>query len=142
LRKLGGLLVEGGGEVAGPARAVLGLGLNVAMPAAAATAIAQPWSDLAKLAGGVAPSRNTLAAALLAHWLPALAEFDARGLAPFLPRYARLDALSGRGVVLHADGGGERIGQALGLSADGALRVRIGSVEHSIHAGEVSVRAA
>ena len=142
LRKLGGLLVEGGGEVAGPARAVLGLGLNVAMPAAAATAIAQPWSDLAKLAGGVAPSRNTLAAALLAHWLPALAEFDARGLAPFLPRYARLDALAGREVVLHADGGDERIGQALGLSADGALRVRIGSVEHSIHAGEVSVRAA
>jgi BirA family biotin operon repressor/biotin-[acetyl-CoA-carboxylase] ligase len=142
LRKLGGLLVEGGGEVAGPARAVLGLGLNVAMPATAATAIAQPWSDLATLAGGVAPSRNALAAALLAHWLPALAEFDARGLAPFLPRYARLDALAGREVVLHADGGDERIGHALGLSADGALRVRIGSDEHSIHAGEVSVRAA
>jgi BirA family biotin operon repressor/biotin-[acetyl-CoA-carboxylase] ligase len=112
------------------------------MPAAAAAAIAQPWSDLAALAGGAAPSRNALAAALLAHWLPALAEFDAQGLAPFLPRYARLDALAGREVVLHADSGGDRIGQALGLSADGALRVRIGSVEHNIHAGEVSVRAA
>ena len=141
LRKLGGLLVEGGGEVAGPARAVLGLGLNVAMPAATATAIAQPWSDLAMLAGGVAPSRNAVAAALLARWLPALAEFDARGLGSFLPRYARLDALAGREVVLHADGGADRVGQALGLSDDGALRVRIGSGEHNIHAGEVSVRA-
>jgi BirA family biotin operon repressor/biotin-[acetyl-CoA-carboxylase] ligase len=142
LRKLGGLLVEGGGEAAGPARAVLGLGLNVAMPAAAATAIAQPWVDLAALAGGVAPSRNALAAMLLEHWLPALAEFDANGLAPFLARYARLDALAGRAVVLHADGGDARNGHALGLSADGALRVRIGASEHSIHAGEVSVRAA
>ncbi|MCJ0826749.1 bifunctional biotin--[acetyl-CoA-carboxylase] ligase/biotin operon repressor BirA [Luteimonas sp. 50] len=142
LRKLGGLLVEGGGEVAGPARAVLGLGLNVAMPAAAAAAIAQPWTDLATLAGGAAPSRNALAAGVLAHWLPALAQFDADGLAPFLPRYARLDALAGREVVLHADGGDARSGHALGLAADGALRVRIGAVEHSVHAGEVSVRAA
>jgi BirA family biotin operon repressor/biotin-[acetyl-CoA-carboxylase] ligase len=142
LRKLGGLLVEGGGEVAGPARAVLGLGLNVAMPAATATAIAQPWIDLAALAGGIAPSRNALAATLLAHWLPALAQFDDNGLVPFLPRYARLDALAGREVVLHADGGDARNGRALGLSDDGALRVCIGAAEHSIHAGEVSVRTA
>ena len=141
LRKLGGLLVEGGGEIAGPARAVLGLGLNVAMPAAAATAIAQPWTDLATLSGGAAPSRNALAAALLAHWLPALAQFDAHGLAPFLSRYARLDALAGREVVLHADGD-DRVGQVVGLSADGALRVRIAGCEHNVHAGEVSVRAA
>src|SRR3546814_5867745 len=32
LRKLGGLLVEGSGEHAGPVRAVIGLGLNVRMP--------------------------------------------------------------------------------------------------------------
>jgi BirA family biotin operon repressor/biotin-[acetyl-CoA-carboxylase] ligase len=142
LRKLGGLLVEGGGEVAGPARAVLGLGLNVAMPATAAAGIMQPWIDLAALAGGTAPSRNALAATLLAHWLPALAQFDADGLAPFLPRHRRLDALAGREVVLHADGGDVRSGHALGLADDGALRVRIGTVEHNIHAGEVSVRAA
>ncbi|MFC7302565.1 biotin--[acetyl-CoA-carboxylase] ligase [Cognatiluteimonas weifangensis] len=141
LRKLGGLLTEGGGEVAGPARAVLGLGLNVAMPAGAMAAIAQPWTDLATLAGGAVPARNTLAAALLTHWLPALADFDAHGLAPFLPRYARLDALAGREVLLHAEGG-TRCAHALGLAADGALRVRIGAVEHSVHAGEVSVRAA
>ena len=33
-RKLGGLLVEGGGEHAGPVCAVIGLGLNVRMPEA------------------------------------------------------------------------------------------------------------
>lgn len=145
LRKLGGLLVEGGGETAGPARAVLGLGLNIAMPPACATAIAQPWIDLASLtastpAGG-GPSRNRVAARLLAHWLPALAQFDAQGLAPFLARYARLDALAGRDLVLH-DAVGTRTGRALGVAADGALRVRLGADEHCIHSGDVSVRAA
>ena len=139
LRKLGGLLVEGGGEHAGPVRAVLGLGLNVCMPAAAAAAIGQPWTDLATLAGA-APSRNALAAALLAHWLPALAQFDAEGLAPFLARYPDFDALAGCEVVVHA-GDAAQAGTALGLADDGALRVRIDGREQRVHAGEVSVRA-
>ena len=48
LRKLGGILVEGGGEHAGPARAVIGIGLNVRMPEAAAVGIDQPWTDCAR----------------------------------------------------------------------------------------------
>ncbi|HLT44694.1 MAG TPA: bifunctional biotin--[acetyl-CoA-carboxylase] ligase/biotin operon repressor BirA [Luteimonas sp.] len=140
LRKLGGLLVEGGGEAGGPARAVIGLGLNVAMPEGAGAAIGQDWTDLAGLAAGSAPSRNALAAALLAHWLPALARFDAVGLEPFLARYSPFDVLRGRGVRIEADSG-PREGEALGLAPDGALRVRIGGSEQRVHAGEVSVRA-
>ena len=142
LRKLGGLLVEGGGEGGGPARAVVGLGLNVAMPAAQAAAIDQPWADLAGLAGGAAPSRNEVVAALLDRWLPAFDAFDAEGLAPFLPRYARLDALAGRAVRVHA-ADAVRDGTALGLAADGSLQVRDaqGAV-FAVHAGDVSVRAA
>jgi BirA family biotin operon repressor/biotin-[acetyl-CoA-carboxylase] ligase len=142
LRKLGGLLVEGGGEGGGPARAVVGFGLNVAMPAAQVAAIDQPWVDLAGLAGGVAPSRNVVVAALLDHWLPAFDAFDAEGLAAFLPRYARLDALAGRAVRVHgADA--VRDGVACGLGADGSLRVRgdDGTI-FAVHAGDVSVRPA
>lgn len=141
LRKLGGLLVEGGGEAGGPARAVIGLGLNVAMPAGSAAGIDQPWTDLAILAGGHAPSRNTVVAMLLSHWLPALARFDEVGLARFLDRYARLDALAARNVLVHAHDG-DHAGVALGLANDGGLRVRIGNEERIVHAGEVSVRTA
>lgn len=142
LRKLGGLLVEGGGEGGGPARAVVGLGLNVAMPAAQAATIDQPWADLAGLADGEPPSRNAVVAALLDRWLPAFDAFDAEGLAPFLPRYARVDALAGRPVRVHA-ADGTRDGVALGLAADGALRVRdAAGVAFAVHAGDVSVRAA
>jgi BirA family biotin operon repressor/biotin-[acetyl-CoA-carboxylase] ligase len=137
--KLGGLLVEGGGEFAGPARAVIGLGINVRMPAAFATGITQPWADLATLLGNDI-ERNAVVAWLLAALLPALEAFERDGLAPFLPRYAALDSLAGRAVRVD-DGGVMHEGQALGLADDGALRVRIDGSERVFHAGEVSVRA-
>ncbi|RPE79671.1 bifunctional biotin--[acetyl-CoA-carboxylase] ligase/biotin operon repressor BirA [Vulcaniibacterium tengchongense] len=143
LRKLGGVLVEGGGEHAGPARAVIGLGLNVRMPPAQAARIDQPWADLAGLAAPQPPpARNAVAAAVLARLLPALELFDAEGLAPFRERYAALDALAGQVVrVQGADAAWS--GRALGLAEDGALRVRLdGGGERRFHSGEVSVRAA
>ena len=136
-RKLGGLLVEGGGEHAGPVRAVIGIGLNVRMPEAMASTIDQPWIDLASL--GSPPSRNLLAAVLLEHLLPAMDRFDVDGLAPFLASYAALDALAGCEISVQ---GGTHIqsGKALGITAEGALRVEIEGVERLVHSGEVSVR--
>ena len=140
LRKLGGLLVEGGGEVAGAARAVIGIGLNVRMPPQAGDAIDQPWAELAGLSTHP-PSRNAVVAALLARLLPALDDFDAHGLAPFLPRYAALDALAGRTLTVHA-ATANWPASALGIANDGALRVRdAAGDEHLVHAGDVSVRA-
>lgn len=139
-RKLGGLLVEGGGEVGGPARAVVGLGINVHMPDAFAGGIGQPWTDLDTLAGAPV-SRNHVVATLLAHLLPALDQFDAHGLAPFLPRYAALDLLAGRQVRVE-EAGQVHEGVAIGLAADGALKVALAAGERSFHAGEVSVRPA
>ena len=143
LRKLGGLLIEGSGEHAGPARAVIGLGLNVRMPAAAASVIDQPWCDLTALAQQAArplPDRNALTAAVLGRLLPALDLFDAEGLAPFLPRYAALDALAGEAVLLRS-AHATQAGTALGVADDGALRLRSeDGQEQRVHAGEVSVR--
>lgn len=137
-RKLGGILIEGGGEHGGPVRAVIGIGLNVRMPAAQAEQIDQPWVDLAALSS-TPPSRNTLAAALLSRLLPALETFDAEGLPPFLPRYAALDLLAGQRISVH-DARGVRHGLADGLAEDGALRVRFDEGLQSVYAGDVSVR--
>ena len=141
LRKLGGMLVEGGGEHGGAARAVIGLGVNVRMPVAYADSIEQPWTDLATLCDGP-PSRNLVVARLLTHLLPALAHFDAEGLADFVPRYAALDALAGRDVHIRE---GERTWSAtsLGIATDGALRVRDrDGRERQVHAADVSLRRA
>jgi len=122
---------------------VIGLGINVRMPVASVSAIDQPWTDLASLAstGGSPVSRAALAVACLDRLLPALAQFDHEGLAPFLPRYRALDALAGRQVVVR-NAGADRPGVAIGIADDGALRLRDAEGEHSFHAGEVSVRAA
>jgi BirA family biotin operon repressor/biotin-[acetyl-CoA-carboxylase] ligase len=140
LRKLGGVLVEGGGEQAGPVRAVLGIGVNVQMPATDAAKISQPWVDLQTLAAQPV-SRNHMATLLLAHLLPALTQFDGAGLAPFTQRYARLDVLAGREIDMYSHSGVQR-GTACGIADDGALRVRINGAEQRLYAGEVSIRAA
>jgi BirA family biotin operon repressor/biotin-[acetyl-CoA-carboxylase] ligase len=138
LMKLGGILVEGGGELGGHARAVVGLGLNVRMPGSFGHAIDQPWSDLASVAPKP-PSRNALAAAVLSRLLPALAQFDRDGLGPFLERYAPFDVLRGRRVDIQR-GDGTRHGIACGIAGDGALRVDTDNGEVRFHSGEVSVR--
>lgn len=139
-RKLGGILVEIGGEAGGPMRAVVGLGLNVAMPASAAREIDQPWCDLASLSDAP-PSRQAVCVALLDALLPMLARFEREGLSAFLDGWARHDMLAGQRVRLHL---GDRVveGVALGVAADGALRLREADGERRHHAGEASLRAA
>ena len=140
-RKLAGLLVEGGGEHGGPVQAVIGIGINVRLPATTAAAIGQPWTDLATLAGAdPPPARTAVATAVLAALVPALDAFDRDGLAPFLPRYAALDVLAGREVRVTSAGNEVASGRAAGLAADGGLRVATAAGERIFHAGEVSVR--
>lgn len=148
LRKLGGILVEGGGEHAGPAHAVVGIGVNVRLPDVAGDAIDQPWTDLAGCLDGSpqrgrqpAIDRSAVASALLAGLLPALVDFDRDGLGPFLDLFEPLDVLSGREVTVR-DGNREHVGIARGLAPDGGLRLDLGDAGMQVfHAGEASVRA-
>jgi len=130
--KLGGLLIEAAGGLA-----VIGFGLNVRMPPAAAPSIDQPWTDLAAL--GLAQPRNALAARLLDALVAALLEFQAQGLAAFEARWALLDALAGARVRV-LDGAAAVHGVARGIAPDGALRVAVDGVERRFHSAEVSVR--
>ncbi|MFI4970403.1 MAG: biotin--[acetyl-CoA-carboxylase] ligase [Lysobacterales bacterium] len=140
-RKLGGVLVEIGGEAMGPCHAVIGIGLNVRLDARGGAAIDQPWIDLAVLAGDTPPSRNLLAARLLERLIEALARFAEAGFAAFADDFACMDALAGRRVRVLS---GARIeeGIARGVDARGALRVECADGEHAIDSGEVSIRMA
>lgn len=141
-RKLGGILVDAAGEWQGPCHAVVGIGINVRMPAAVGAVIDQPWTDLAQaLAPAAPPARNAVAAALLGGLLPALVRFDAEGLAAFRAGFESLDALAGHALDVH-DGGAPWVARAAGLCDDGRLRVLDESGrEHRLAAAEVSVRS-
>jgi BirA family transcriptional regulator, biotin operon repressor / biotin---[acetyl-CoA-carboxylase] ligase len=136
-RKLGGLLVDaradGGGSIA-----VIGVGMNVALPAPLGQAIEQPWCDLESL--GHAIGRDALAAAVIDALAEMLERFECEGLAPFLPRWARHDAYAGRAARV-LDGAREHVGTVLGIADDGALRLLGADGEQRFHAGELSLRA-
>jgi len=138
LRKLGGVLVEADLQHGRP-RAVIGLGVNLRMPATAAAGIDQPWTDLRALLGEALPARNRVAATVLATLAEALDRFDAEGLAPFLPRFAALDALHGADITATI-GDRSHAGVADGIADDGALRLRTDDGQRLLRAGEVSVR--
>ena len=140
--KLGGVLLEMTGDAAGACQVVVGVGLNVAMPATAAGAIDQAWTDIHTLSGGEHPGRSALLAALLNELLPLLAAFEQGGFAPWRDAWQALDAFAGKPVVLHS---GERqlAGTARGVDARGALQLETaaGGVQ-AVFGGEISLREA
>lgn len=137
-RKLGGILVELGGEIDGPCDAVVGIGVDFAMPPAAGAAIGQPWTDVASIAPEV--SREALAIALVDSMLRALVRYERDGFPPYRAAFERVDALRGREIELST--GREPVtGTALGIDEHGLLRVLVDGVERRFASGEASVRA-
>lgn len=143
-RKLAGILVEMQSAGSGPALAVTGIGLNVAMPGdrEADERIGQPWTDLVSWlptdSGFL--DRNRLAAALLEELLAGFERFEETGFMPFEADWRKRDRLLGRTVVLES--ASEKVaGIARGLDGEGGLLIEMpdGGVS-AWHSGEVSVR--
>ena len=140
-RKLGGLLLEVGGEAQGPSFLVAGLGINLQMPQDQGQHIDQPWTDLGSVLGSRPPGRNNLAARLIAALGSAFETYGMLGLEPFLADWDAFDGLRGKPVRLRL---GEQVieGTHAGIAPDGALRLATAQGVQSYHAGEVSLRAA
>ena len=101
--KLGGILIEMRTESGGPVHVVIGIGLNVALPAdlrARLAGLGTAAADLASLASPAwPPARAAVTAALLREGLGAVREFAAQGFAPFLAEYQAADVLRDRPVT-------------------------------------------
>ncbi len=137
-RKLSGNLLEVQGESDGPCAAVMGIGVNVNMPAAAAEAIDQPWIDLST-ASNSRVSRNALSAAILDELVMGLIAFSESGLKTFMSDWQRWDGIRGKSVrLIFADH--EIEGQAEGIDEQGALLLRNRNGLRRYHMGEVSLR--
>lgn len=135
-RKLGGLLIEQGGEAHGPCRLVVGLGINHSM--APDTRLDQPWISLT--AAGHALSRNALAAGLAHCLLDTLAELDDAQIGARLERFARFDLFRDQAVHLHQEDG-VREGVARGIDAAGRLQLETPHGVVAVSVGDVSLRA-
>jgi BirA family biotin operon repressor/biotin-[acetyl-CoA-carboxylase] ligase len=139
--KLGGILIELRAETAGPACAVIGIGLNVALGAAlmatiSATGIAA--ADLSQ-AGMPRPARNAIAAQVIESCIGGLLDFERDGLRAFMEEWRHADALRGRTVTV-SNGDDRTRGLARGIDVTGALLVEAPQGVRKFVAGEVSVR--
>lgn len=137
-RKLCGCLVEVQGDSQGPCHAVLGVGINVHMPASSQTAeIDQPWTDVHSRLPDC--SRNRLAALLVEELVNGLDLYAQQGFAPFRGYWAQMDGLNGQSIEVFAGSNVHR-GKASGINESGALLLHTGKQILTLYSGEVSLR--
>lgn len=138
-RKLGGILVELKGELAGPCTVIIGIGLNVRLGTAVRESVERPLTDLNT--EGASHDRNALIAAVMNALVPALEIFVREGFAPFCVRWPEHDGLTGRRVRIGPvpERGAAVEGTAAGVSAGGALKVRTAGGEVPVFAGHVEL---
>ena len=147
-KKLGGILLEMIGDPAGHCSVIVGVGLNVSMPASQADTIDQDWTDVtAELQGqqatgadSVLPGRNQLAAALISEILPLLSTFQSQGFAAYRDEWQAADAFFGQAAAISTPKQ-SIAGVVRGVDANGALRLELdnGKIESFI-GGELSLR--
>jgi BirA family biotin operon repressor/biotin-[acetyl-CoA-carboxylase] ligase len=142
-RKLAGVLIEMRGEPDGPAHVVIGVGLNLHLPAASKQQLLEQHAevtDLREVLGAHMLRRNELVATFTTHLLQVLTVFAREGFAPFVNEWQRYDVLSKAEVnVLQADR--TVAGIARGVSEDGSLLVETAQGLQRFVSGEVSLRA-
>jgi BirA family biotin operon repressor/biotin-[acetyl-CoA-carboxylase] ligase len=135
--KLAGILVETASAADGAVWAVIGIGLNLAMPDELEAQIgrsvaAVPW--LARM------ERDTLLAAILDGLAEALRLFDKAGFAAFSARWNLLHGWQGQPVVILDRGEVLQEGLAAGVDDAGRLLLDTESGRTTVVAGDVSLR--
>lgn len=144
LEKLGGILMELRAEAGGPAHVVIGIGLNLRLPASLRDEVAgtgMPPTDLARLALAH-HDRNRLAAGIVAECIRGVGQLCREGLAACHDEWQGADALAGQPVSVQGSGAAPWFGVARGIDQTGALRVEVDGRIQTVLAGDVSVRGA
>jgi BirA family biotin operon repressor/biotin-[acetyl-CoA-carboxylase] ligase len=138
-RKLAGVLIEIASEAYGVSNAVIGVGLNVAMPTHAGTLISQPWVDLCEITNEL-PDRNRLAGLLINNLVQSLGVFRQKGIKAFMQKWQRLDICMNQPVCVITPNN-KVYGIAKGVDANGRLRLEneAGKIL-TFSSGEISLR--
>ena len=120
-----------------PLECVVGIGLNLDVPAETRAAIGQEVTDLGE--HGVETGRETVAAGLLSNVVRYVEEFKRSGFAGMRAAYDEVHACHGKPCRI-LQGNIEYEGIVLGVTDDGELRVRGRDGERLFNGGEVSLR--
>ena len=143
-RKLGGILIEMRGESAGPAQVIIGIGINMRMPAAVRLQLAEHQAvlvaDVHEILRDRTPTRNALITALIEELTSMLEAFATDGFMRFADDWRALDVLHHANVKI-ITGNDTTFGVGRGVDDDGALLVDVDGELKRFVSGEVSVRS-
>ena len=134
-RKLAGILLEVSGDLTGPCKIVIGIGLNVRMPAAMSLLIEQPYTDLALNFRGHL-DRDKIVAGIIRELALGLVEFNNSGFISLRSSWDKLDVYKGRMVEIRA-GSNLIQGRVKGVSETGALLLETDSGPRTVAGGEI-----
>ncbi|QBF83173.1 bifunctional biotin--[acetyl-CoA-carboxylase] ligase/biotin operon repressor BirA [Shewanella maritima] len=137
-RKLAGVLVELGQNQTQGVELVIGIGLNMNMPATQGNQIDQPWSDLSHLDKSM--SKTQLLIALHKQLTCDLREFEANGLASFIERWNQADLFMQKQVKLLM-APNEVHGVYHGIDNQGAVVLETEAGMKSFIGGEITLRS-
>jgi BirA family biotin operon repressor/biotin-[acetyl-CoA-carboxylase] ligase len=140
-RKVAGILLEVTGDVAGPCKVVIGIGINVRVSGVLKSQVDQPVAGLVEGASDV-PDRNLIVANLVRELQRGIAEFERHGFEPFRGVWQSIDAFRGRVVRIGVSSDWIE-GRVLGVDNRGALQLETDSGIKLVSSGELapSVRA-
>ena len=116
---------------------IVGIGLNVDLPAADRTAIEQEVTDLRT--HGFSMGRNEIASALVSSVVESVRRFSREGFRSRRSAYDQLHACHGRACRI-VQGNQSRAGVVLGVTGEGALQMRCAGEIIEFAGGEVSLR--
>ncbi|MDR2014604.1 MAG: biotin--[acetyl-CoA-carboxylase] ligase [Azoarcus sp.] len=139
--KLAGVLVEVFPERGRALTAIIGIGLNLALPADAA--IPGQEGDVTDLARelGKPPTCEALLAAILSELHPVLTTYAGTGFGLLRNAWQQRNAFANLPVRISGEGS-DIAGLCLGVDDEGALLVRVNEDTHRVYAGDVSLRTA
>ncbi|HMZ30326.1 MAG TPA: biotin--[acetyl-CoA-carboxylase] ligase [Thauera aminoaromatica] len=137
--KLAGILVELLPVRGRPPAAVIGIGLNLRLPADAAIPDQAGVTDLAAALGGEPPSRPVLLATILGEFHRLFDTYAAAGFPALRGAWEQRNAFAELPVAVRGESATLQ-GTCAGVDDDGALLLRTGDGVQRVLAGDVSLR--
>jgi len=137
-RKVGGLLIESRSQMAGPMEVVIGVGLNVRLPAGMEVAGDNQPADLSQCCARL-PTRNEIVVVMVEELIDMLNALSAGDIGAYREEWRRYDSGVGRAAELRLPA--ETLhGVVLGISDGGMLRMTVNGVERDFASGDLSLR--
>ena len=136
--KLGGILIESRGQLAGEIDVIIGIGINIDMSTALARRIDQKVTDLVQVFG-YRPSRNQLAGGIINGMFRMLNNYNRQGFESYIDRWRALDSIRGNDVVLRRAAGEVR-GRVVDIDENGFLLMEVNGSTSRYSSGELSLR--